>query len=86
VSVCRDTAPRNLANAFETAIRVKSGESLTQKSAQALVIKANALDKAYPRKGETFVLDLTQADIGDFGRKMESLAALLDAVLPTVEG
>jgi CRISPR system Cascade subunit CasC len=47
VSVRRNTAPRNLANAFETAIRVKKDESLTRESATRLSAKAVALDKLY---------------------------------------
>lgn len=85
VSVFRDAAPRNLANAFETAIRAKTGESLTRKSAEALSVKANALDKAYPRKGKTHVLNILQADIGGLGAEQESLEALLAAVLADVQ-
>ena len=85
VSVCRDAAPRNLANAFETAIRTKRDESLTRKSAEALALKAGALDKAYPRKGETFLLNLTQAEVGNLGSEQKSLDALLDAVLAAVK-
>ena len=47
VSVRRDTAPRNLANAFETAVRARRHESLTRKSAESLSAKALALDKLY---------------------------------------
>jgi len=47
ISVRRNTAPRNLSNAFETAIRVKKGESLTKESAVRLTAKAVALDKLY---------------------------------------
>jgi CRISPR system Cascade subunit CasC len=47
VSVRHNTAPRSLANAFETAIRVKKDESLTKKSANYLALKAVALDKLY---------------------------------------
>lgn len=85
VSVCRDAAPRNLANAFETAIQARRDESLTRKSAEALALKAGALDKAYPRKGKTFVLNLTQTEVGDLGSEKESLDALLAAVLAAVE-
>lgn len=85
VSVCRDAAPRNLANAFETAIRTKPGESLTRKSAEALAAKAGVLDKAYPRKGKTFVLNLTQANVSGLGSEQESLDTMLDAVLAAVQ-
>lgn len=47
VSVRRNTAPRNLANAYETAIRAKKDESLTKESAIRLSAKAVALDKLY---------------------------------------
>ncbi len=47
VSVRRNTAPRNLANAFEIAIRAKKDESLTKESASCLSAKAVALDKLY---------------------------------------
>ena len=47
VSVRRNTAPRNLANAYETAVRVKKDESITKESATRLDAKAIALDKLY---------------------------------------
>lgn len=85
VSVCRDAAPRNLANAFETAIRAtKASESLTRMSADALIVKANELQKAYPRKGKTFVLNLAKADARGFGSEQESLDDVLNAVLSAV--
>ncbi len=86
ISVCHDAAPRNLANAFETAIRAKTGESLTRKSAEALAAKAGVLDTAYPRNGKTFVLNVAQAEVGGFGTDTASLDAVLDAVLNAVEG
>ena len=86
VSVCHDAAPRNLANAFETAIRAKTGESLTRKSAEALAAKAGVLDTAYPRKGTTFVLNVTQAEVGKLGENKASLDAVLDATLAAVKG
>lgn len=85
VSVCHDAAPRNLANAFETAIRANTGESLTRKSAEALAAKASALDAAYPRKGKTFVLNVAQAEIGNLGEDKASLDAVLNAVLAAVK-
>jgi len=85
ISVCHNAAPRNLANAFETAIYAKQDESLTRKSAKALADKAIALEKAYPRQGGTYVLNLSQADVGELGRELDSLDALLDAVLAAVE-
>ena len=47
VSVRRNSAPRSLANAFETAVRVKKDESLTKESSMRLSAKAIALDKLY---------------------------------------
>jgi len=86
VTVCHDAAPRNLANAFETAIRAKAGESLTRKSAEALASKGRALDTAYPRKSQTFVLNLAKADLGGFGTEQTSLDAVLEATLKAVQG
>mgnify|MGYP001101506234 CR=1 FL=1 len=86
ISVRRNTAPRNLANAFETAIRVKSGESLTRKSAEALTGKAKDLQLAYGGDGETFVLNLAKADLNGFGTALPSLADMLDKTLTTVRG
>jgi CRISPR system Cascade subunit CasC len=86
VTVCFDAAPRNLANAFETAIRAKTGESLTRKSAEALAKKGGELDKAYPRKSQTFVLNLARADLGGFGTEEDSLEKVLKLVLKAVRG
>lgn len=85
VTVGRDAAPRNLANAFETAIRAKPGESLTRKSAEALAAKAITLEKAYPRKGKTYVLNVLQAGIGGLGDEHDSLGGLLAAVLADLQ-
>ncbi len=85
VTVRRNAAPRNLANAFETAIRVRKDESLTQKSAEALVRKAKALQSAYGGDEKTFVLDLTGAKLDGFGIAVSSLQALLDAALVAVQ-
>jgi len=86
VTVCHDAAPRNLANAFETAIRAKTGESLTRKSAEELAKKGNALEKAYPRKAQTFVLNLASAELSGFGHTRDSLDEVLDATLNAVRG
>ncbi len=85
VTVGRNAAPRNLANAFETAIRVKPGESLSRKSAEALAEKATTLDKAYSRKSKTHVLNVLEASVGDFGVEHDSLEALLTAVLADMQ-
>lgn len=47
ITVRRNTAPRNLANAFEIAIRTRKDESITKESATKLDAKASALDKLY---------------------------------------
>jgi CRISPR system Cascade subunit CasC len=47
ISVRRETAPRNLLNAFEKAVRVSKVESLTKESAIRMAAKAKALDALY---------------------------------------
>lgn len=86
VTVCHDAAPRNLANAFETAVRAKTGESLTRKSAEELAKKGSALEKAYPRKAQTLVLNLASAELNGFGMAMDSLDDVLDEALKAVRG
>jgi CRISPR system Cascade subunit CasC len=84
ISVRRNTAPRSLANAFETALRVPKGESLTQLSAQKLIDKGIDLQKAYGGEGKTWVLNLTQAKLGDFGKPEPRLLDLLERPLADV--
>lgn len=84
VTVRRNAAPRNLANAFETAIRVKRDESLTQKSAEALARKAKLLQSAYGGDEKTFILDLTGSNLDGFGKSFPSLQELLDAAVAAV--
>lgn len=86
ISVRRNTAPRNLANAFETAIRVKRDESLTRKSAEALATKARELQAAYGGDGETLVLNLAKANLDGYGTALPSLQEMLDQTLATVRG
>lgn len=86
VSVRRNNAPRNLANAFETAIRVKRDESLMRKSAEALASKAKDLQAAYGGVGETLVLNLVKADLGGYGTAMSSLEEILGKTLSAVKG
>jgi CRISPR system Cascade subunit CasC len=85
VSVRRNTAPRNFANAFETAIRVKKDESLTRKSAEALVNKAKVLQSAFGGNEKTWVLNLTDAKLDGFGNSAASLQELLDGVLASIQ-
>lgn len=87
VSVRRNTVPRNLANAFETAIRTRKDESLTRKSAEELARKARSLQAAFGGEEETFVLNLANANLDDFGIEVQTLKELLDrAVLSIGEG
>ncbi len=86
ISVRRNTAPRNLANAFETAIRVRKDESLTIKSAEELAKKAMALRTAFGGEEKTLVLNLTKAAIDGFGKPVASLNELLDGTLAAVKG
>jgi CRISPR system Cascade subunit CasC len=85
VSVRHNTTPRNLANAFETAIRVRKDESLTKESATKLAKKAETLAKAFGENGETFVLNLVKADLNGFGREVDSLESLLTETMKAVK-
>jgi len=85
VSVRRNTAPRNLANAFETAVFVKKGESLTRKSADELAKKGKALQAAFGGEEKTFVLNLTDAKLDGYGKVAASLTELLDMSLMAVK-
>ena len=85
VSVRRNTAPRNLANAFERAVFAKKGESLTSKSAEELARKAKSLQAAFDGEEKTFVLNLTEAKLDGFGNVVASLKELLDKSLTAVK-
>lgn len=85
VSVRRNTAPRNFANAFETAIRVKKDESLTRKSAEELAKKAKVLQSAFGGEEKTWVINLTDAKRDGFGISAASLQELLDGVLAAIQ-
>ena len=85
VSVRRNVAPRSLANAFETAVRVRKDESLTTKSADELISKAKKLNAAYGGMGTTFVLNLTAAKVDGFGETVVSLNDLLDKTMLSVK-
>jgi len=86
LSVRRNTAPRSLANAFETAIVVRKGESLTRRSAEELIRKGKALQAAFGGEGETSVLNLTGASLDGFGSEVSSLKDLLDEGLSSLQG
>lgn len=85
ISVRHNTAPRNLANAFETAVRVRKDESLTKKSAEELTKKAKVLQAAFGGKEKTLVLNLTGADLNGFGTPTDSLGKLLDGTLLAIQ-
>ncbi len=83
ISVRRNTAPRNLANAFETVIRVRKHESLTRESATRLSAKATALDKLYdtPCNGRYAVSEDIfgeKFDAKGLGSQVESISAIID--------
>jgi CRISPR system Cascade subunit CasC len=89
VSVRRNTAPRNLANAFETAVRVKKDESLIKESANRLFAKAAALDKLYgtsPNSRYAVAEDVfgEQYEAKGLGKKEESITALIGWALSEV--
>jgi CRISPR system Cascade subunit CasC len=85
ISVRRNTAPRNLANAFETPIRVKKDESLTRKSAEELANKAQALQVAFGGVEQTFVLNLIGAKLNGLGTTTPALKDLLDKALLAIQ-
>jgi len=81
VTVRRNAAPRNLANAFETPIRVKKDESLTRKSAEELAKKAQTLQVAFGGDEQTFILNLIEAKLNGLGTTLPALKDLLDKAL-----
>lgn len=85
ISVRRNGAPRNLANAFETPIFAKRGESLTTKSAEALVSKSLALKSAYGDDDKTFALNLVGVKLDGFGEAAHSLNELLDKTIQAIK-
>ncbi len=89
ISVRCNTAPRNLANAFEIAVRVRKDESLTRVSAGKLVQKAKILQAAFGGEEATFVLDPDPGPAGGvegFGKVVASLDDLLNETLSAVRG
>lgn len=77
-SVRHNTAPRNLANAFEVPVRATKGQALTKMSAENLASKAKVLQAAYGGEGKTLVLNLAGADAAGLGESADSLQVLLD--------
>lgn len=86
ISVRRDSAPRSLANAFEKAVYIRKGDSVTEKSAEELVKKAIALRNAFGGEEKIFILNLTGANSDDLGVKVSALRELLDKVCAEVKG
>jgi CRISPR system Cascade subunit CasC len=89
VSVRRNSAPRNLANAFETAVRVKKDESLTKESAARLSAKAVALDKLYktsPNSRYAVAEDVfgEKYEAKGLGEKLEGIPALIEWALSEI--
>lgn len=85
VTVRRNTAPRNLANAFETPIYVRKDESLTKKSAEELAKKAKTLQAVFGGKEKTLVLNPIGAALDGFGKPASTLNELLDGTLSAVK-
>ena len=86
ISVRRNTAPRNLANAFETAVRVKKDESLTKESATRLSAKAAALNKLYgtlsnSRYAVTEDIFGEKYEAKGLGEKLESITDIIQWAL-----
>lgn len=86
ISIRRNTASRNLANAFETAVRVRKDESLTRVSAGKLAQKAKTLQAVFGGEEATFVLDPAGAKVEGFGKVVASLDDLLNETLSAVRG
>jgi len=80
MSIRHDTAPRNLANAFEMPIRANKNEALTLSSAAKLVEKGKALNTAFGGSGKTYVLDLSGVNLAGFGEAVGSLDELLGKI------
>jgi len=85
VSVRRNAAPRNLANAFETPIPVKKEESLTRRSAEELAKKAQTLQVAFGGEEQTFILNLIEAKLNGLGTTSSALKDILDKAILAVQ-
>lgn len=86
ITVRNNGAPRNLANAFETAIRTKSNESLTRKSAEELAKKAQTLQEVFGGDEVTYVLNLVGANVSGFGSEEISLKDILSKTIASLKG
>lgn len=87
ISVRHNSAPHNLANAFEKGIFVKKGESLTRKSAEELVKKAIVLKTAYGNDAtdKSFILNLVGAKVDGYGTIVSTIKTLLDESMAVVK-
>lgn len=86
ISVCRETSPRNLLNAFEKPVRVGKAESLTKESAIRMGAKAKALDDLYETVSNSKYACAEDTFGGDFkveglGTKLKSIPDVIDWAL-----
>lgn len=84
ISVRRNTFPQNFANAFESAIRVRKDESLTKKSAEALIQKAKVLTEAFGGNGSNRMLNLVGIESNGFGVEANTLEELINSTMKDV--
>jgi len=85
MTVRKDGAPRNFANAFEIAVRTRKDQSLTLESTTRLVEKDKVLRAVYGADGQAYVLNPIQADIKGYGIEVKSLQELLDKTMSAVK-
>lgn len=76
VSLVTKGQPLNLLNSFERPVYSKKG--LTAASVDVLTDKAKALNTAYSRASDNFILNLTSSDAEGLGIKVGTLNDLLD--------
>jgi CRISPR system Cascade subunit CasC len=84
VNVRSDSAPRNLANAFEVPVRVKGEESLVKESVQRLCEKEKKLSEIYGKSTSAFLFDAINSDAA-CGVKKTSMKDLLDITISEVK-
>lgn len=84
ITVNRDAAPRNLANAFESPVRYEKDKALTYLSAERLVQKARLINSAYPTKARTWVLNLTGVNTAGFGETVTELDSLIGQAIKEI--
>ncbi|EKD82159.1 MAG: hypothetical protein ACD_39C01457G0003 [uncultured bacterium] len=84
ITVNRDAAPINLANAFENPVRYEKDKTLTYLSAERLVQKARLINSAYPTKARTWVLNLTGVNTNGFGEPVPELDSLIGQAIKEI--